>query len=283
MKKKNIKLILLKILIIKYIIILLLQTKDIEKFSDTNITIVSSYYPMKSKHSIEEYKEWIKNLFGNISFNLVFFTNKEYTPFIKDIRKNYSNTKIITLEFEELEVFKKYPLSFWKEQKRMDHEEYHTPELYAIWYEKKEFIKKAIKMNPFNSEYFIWTDAGICRDSKWIPYLKNYPSLNKIPDDKILISRITSDFEMYADLQHRDCVAGNLIAGHKNIWPIYYKYYDETMNNYIDSNKFTGKDQSIIGTTVINHKELFKLYDAKDGKINNIEYNLWFSLLFYLA
>jgi hypothetical protein len=211
--------------------------KNIENFTDTNITVVSAYYPMKSKHSITEYKEWISNLLGNVSFNLVFFTNKEYTPFIKDIRKNFSNTKIITLEFEELEVFKKYPLSFWKGQKRIDHEESHTPELYAIWYEKKEFIKKAIEMNPFNSEKFVWTDAGICRDSKWIPYLKNYPCSNKIPENKILLNEIKdfSDKNEYYDFKYDiENVGAGVLAGDKEAWKNYEILYDKIFNMYND-------------------------------------------------
>lgn len=283
--KKKYNIILLIILIITFLI-LLLKMKNIEKFSDNNITIVSSYYPMKSKHSVEKYKKWIKNLFENVPFNLVFFTNKEYTPFIKDIRKNFSNTKIITLEFEELEVFKKYPLSFWKEQKKLDHEEYHIPELYAIWYEKKEFIKKTIEVNPFNSEYFVWTDAGICRDTNWIPYLKNYPCLNKIPINKILINKIKnfSDKNEYYDFKNDlENIGAGIIGGNIKAWQDYDILYNKIFNIYINDNRFVGKEQNLITTMCIKKPELFELYNSKDFKTNKYEYNKWFSLLFYLA
>ena len=285
MSKNNIMKLLLLLIIILISILFINRFKYVEGFqNDKNVTVVSAYYPMKSKHSIEEYKKWMKDFYGSIGFNLVFFTNKEYTPLIKEIRKDFmENTLIITLEFEDLEVFKKYPMSFWADQKKIDHESYHTPELYAIWYEKKEFIKKVSLQNPFNTEYFIWMDAGVCRDKKWIPYLKEFPNVNKIPKNKILISRITDDFEEFDDLKHKDCVGGNLIAGHKNTWDKYYKLYDTTMEDYIRKKKFVGKDQSIIGTTVINNKELFDLYKTKDVKTKDYEYNIWSALLFYLA
>lgn len=286
MKKKYINLILLIILIIVFIILLLSKLENIEKFTDTNVTIVSSYYPMKSKHSIEEYKEWINNLFGNVPFNLIFFTNKEYTPFIKDIRKNFSNTKVLTLEFEELEVFKKYPLQFWKKQKHLDHEENHTPELYAMWYEKKEFVKKAIELNPFDSEYFIWTDAGICRDKNWIPHLKNYPKSNLIPKNKILINKIKdfSDKDMYYDFQYTtENVGAGILAGNKEAWRNYEILYNKIYNLYINDNRFVGKEQNIMTTMCITNPELFTLYNSNDTKSDKYEYNKWFSLLFYLS
>lgn len=69
----------------------------------------------------------------------------------------------------------------------------HCPsvELNLIWNEKIFMIQKACKINPFNSEWFKWIDAGICtyRDNSPpnIPF-PNVNKLNKLPIDKFIYS-----------------------------------------------------------------------------------------------
>jgi len=264
------------------------KTRRKQKGGDnSNVTVVSAYYPMKSKYSIDNYKEWIQNLYGNIGFNLVFFTNKEYTPFIEEVRKNFKDkTKIITLEFEDFEALKKYPMSFWEDQKKKDHEDYHTPDMYILWYEKKEFLKKAIDMNPFNTDYFVWTDAGICRDKNWIPFLKDYPSIDKIPNDKIVINLLEdfSDKNINYDFQYvLTNVGAGILAGKKDTWNKYYSLYDEIFNMYINDGRFIGKEQNIMTSMVIKDGDLFNLIQAKDVHTDEYQYGIWSSLLFYLA
>ena len=52
----------------------------------------------------------------------------------------------------------------------------HCPsiELNLIWNEKIFFIEKAKNINPFNSEYFMWVDAGICTFRKKNHRLKSF-------------------------------------------------------------------------------------------------------------
>jgi len=242
---------------------------------------------MKSKHRIDEYKEWINDLYGNIGFNLVFYTNKEYAPYIKEIRKNFKdNTKVIVLEFEDFESLKKYPMSFWKEQNEIDHEEYHTPEMYCVWYEKKEFVKKTIENNPFNSEYFIWVDAGICREKEWIALLKDFPIINKIPDNTIMINKIKdfSDKDKNFNFQHEpENIGAGIIAGKKEIWNKYDKLYDNVILQYIYDGRFAGKEQNIMSTMILTEPKLFSLFDGDAVSNDNYNYSKWHALLFYLA
>ena len=45
-----------------------------------------------------------------------------------------------------------------------------------------------------NYDYFIWIDGGICRDKKWIPYLKKLPNPKNISYDKMMILSINDKF-----------------------------------------------------------------------------------------
>jgi len=222
--------------------------------------------------------EWLQ-FWKTHSCNLVFFTTPEFVSLIENLRIDYKDTtKVIGLPFDSLEAFQKYSKDFWIQQKKLDHEEYHTYELYAIWYEKKEFVRKAIIINPFSTSKFVWCDAGICRDKAWIPVIKSFPASNKIPDNKFLVLRIT-DFENHDDFLKINCVGGGILAGSKECWIDFCDNYDKMIEKYNKNNKFVGKDQSIIASMIKEEPDKFELVK----RIESFDdYMCWFSLLFYL-
>jgi glycosyltransferase involved in cell wall biosynthesis len=244
-----------------------------------DVTVVSAYYPFKSKFDISQYMKWLE-FWKSQPCKLVFFTSVEFVPLIENLRSEFSEkTKVVGLPFEELVAFQKYSKEFWIQQKQLDFEDYHTYELYAIWYEKKEFVRKAILANYFNTNKFVWCDAGICRDDKWIPHIKTFPISYKIPDNKFLVLRIT-DFEIYDDFFKINCVGGGILAASKNVWLEFCSAYDIMIQKYVSKNKFVGKDQSIIASMIKEEPHKFQLVNRLDGSNDFIA---WFSLLFYLS
>jgi hypothetical protein len=211
---------------------------------------------------------------------LVFFTSPEFVPLIENLRGNFpEKTKVIGLPFDEFVAFQKYGKDFWVNQKELDFEDYHTHELYAIWYEKKEFVRKAILANYFNTSKFVWCDAGICRNDAWIPHIKTFPISYKIPDTKMLVLRIT-DFEQYDDFFKINCVGGGILAGSKDVWFEFCTNYDIMIDEYVSKQKFVGKDQSIIASMIKNTPSKFELVKRLEGLD---DFTCWFSLLFYLS
>lgn len=245
-----------------------------------SVTIVSAYFPMDSKFSETNYLEWIQ-FWNTVDCNLVFFTTKEFAPIIEKLRSDKKEkTKIITMELVDLVAFQKYGSDFWIHQKQLDHEQYHTPSLYAIWYEKKEFVRKAIEANYFNSEKFVWCDAGICRNIKWMEYTKSFVNGLRVPNDKFLVLRIT-DFENDTkDLQNINCVGGGILSATKDKWIEFADNYDIVMKEFIEQNKFVGKDQTIIASMYLRDRDFFSLFPYYK---NLNDFDLWFSLLFYLS
>lgn len=259
--------------------------QDLDKFMNyyikkiKSVTIVSAYFPMKSKFSEVHYLQWIE-FWREVDCNLVFFTSIEFAPIIESIRQyKKDKTHIIIMNFNDCIAFQKYGSEFWINQKELDHEHYHTPSLYAIWYEKKEFVRKAIDINYFGSEKFVWCDAGICRNREWIPHTKSFVNGLRIPNDRFLVLRIT-DFEDEKDLQHINCVGGGVLAATKEKWIEFADNYDIVMKEFIDQNKFVGKDQTIIATMYLKNKDFFTLFPCYK---NLNDYEIWFSLLFYLS
>jgi len=244
-----------------------------------DVTIVTAYYPIKSKFSINDYMLWLE-FWKTQNKNLVFFTSPEFIPLIENLRSNYKEkTKVIGLPFDNLEAFQKYSKDFWINQKLLDHEEYHTYELYAIWYEKKEFVKKAILLNPFNTNKFVWCDAGIYRDKSWLPAIQSFPNAYKIPNTTFLVLRIT-DFEVHDDFKKINCVGGGILAASKDCWLDFCEKYDIMIEKYNKSNKFVGKDQSIIASMIKDEPDKFTLVKRLEGFD---DFMCWFSLLFYLS
>lgn len=244
----------------------------------SDVTVVTAFFPMKSKFTPHQYIEWIKPFWSEIKCKLVFFTSEEYAPLIESICST-DNKRIITMNLDDLEAYKKFSKEFWLNEEKKDHETNHSADLYAIWYEKKEFVKKAIVMNPFNTNKFVWCDAGICRSESWIPHVTYFPLSYKIPNDKFLILKIT-DFENEDDLKFKNSVGGGILAATKEKWVEFSEQYDSVLETFIKEDKFVGKDQTLIARMYKLNPSFFMMMSVP--KIFN-EHLCWFTLLFFLS
>ena len=78
-------------------------------YPQDDLTLVSAYYKVKSKHKYSEYLKWISNIvLLNKSF--VFYTNKEFMPILKEMRPKelHYKTVFIEIEIEEFYSYKNF-------------------------------------------------------------------------------------------------------------------------------------------------------------------------------
>jgi hypothetical protein len=146
------------------------------------LTCVSAYFPVKNKHD-NKYLKWFENTLS-INCPYVFFTNSKYIDIIKKYRKHLP-TYYVDCEIEDFFTY--------KYRNQMITHQIHCPsvELNLIWNEKIFMIKKAYEINPFNSEWFQWIDAGICTYRDNLPPNITFPNINKLnlfPKDKFIYS-----------------------------------------------------------------------------------------------
>jgi hypothetical protein len=241
-------------------------------------TIVSCYYKIKSKHSHEQYREWIQNFLSNLRNNIIIFTSEDLVEYLKEIGKNNLQMIIIKKNFEEIDLYKKY--NIWDNQYNLDpQKKIRTKECYILWNSKMNFIKEAIDMNPFNSDKFIWTDIGCLRDKRFCNYIQNYPVYKNISNeslDIVLINPYKNPNQIFFqnEVHLSGAIFGSSIHTFKKIIPLYYYYFDE----YVKRNLFIGCDQQILSTLFTQHKYLFNLISPYKNCINEWFY-LWF---FYL-
>jgi len=254
-------------------------------------TVVSCYYPIHSKYPPEMYMDWIVQFWPTLSCPLIFFTEPYLVSMFEDIFKGRPGpTKVIGIPIINLRAFQKLSHSVWRDTHALDPERAtHTPELYALWYEKKEFVLRAIEWNPFYSEKFVWCDAGICRRPEWASIAARFPVEERIPRGAVLLLQIdplrSDDFLPQADgicgdFSTRATVGGGIIASDRSGWISWSVAYDAMLLRYHLAGRFIGKDQNIMASVLIKHPELVVgiQRNAELGPIYS-----WFSSLFFLA
>lgn len=232
-----------------------------------NVTIVSAYYDIPSKRRSELYHHRLKRFLGNMNCNMIFYTSSDMLETIKTYRGQYNDRSIIyTINLEDLNAIKMYGIDFWKEQCEKSIEPAHVniPYLGALWYSKKDFLKDAIKKNPFSSTHFAWVDAGIIEneinDVLNIQYdvlgddeRMNIYSINGRPDMSVKF------FESTPNIVAGDTFFGSIGACLKHI-----ENYENTINKYLENDVCIFDDQNILTSTYVTYENDY-----------NIEYGEW--------
>lgn len=257
-------------------------------------TVVSAYYAIPSKFPAARYIEWITPFWSQTYCPLVFFTSPELKPiFEKAFQGRPGPTRIEAVPFQELAAFHKLTPDVWTKAHAIDPERdsvQHSPELYAIWYEKKEFVSRAITLDPFKTEGFVWCDAGICRYPQWIPSLaQRFPQEERIPRGQMLVLTIDPFKEEDAIAQSdgirgsfglRNTVGGGILASDRKGWDAWSRAYDAMLMRYYLAGRFIGKDQNIMGSMILEQPGLALTVPRFTSLTSQ---QSWFSLLFYLA
>jgi hypothetical protein len=220
-------------------------------------TCVSCYYEVKNKHG-DKYNEWFNNTLA-INCPYVFFTTQNNIDKIKSFRKELP-TYFIECDIEDFYTYK-------YKDKIITHPT-HCPsvELNLIWNEKIFMMQKAHEINPFNSEWFFWVDAGICvyRDVK--PPSSIFPNIDiikELPKDKFIYSSSNSyEPNLVTKTNYYHHISGTSYAIHISFIPNFVQLYIQYLDDLMDTNNiFT--DQVILTHIYKDNSDLF--YKLCDG------------------
>jgi hypothetical protein len=248
-------------------------------------TLITAYYPIKSKFSNERYMDWAST-FLRIKAPIVLFTEESMVSAIRQ-RRGERPIHIVILPFHELETWTLYQ-SKWKEHHHMDPEKHiHTPELYTIWAEKAFFVEKAIGLNPFKTDFFFWCDIGAFRDphvSQTI--LDSFPTTQYLDPERILFQSV-GDVTPNDWIQRADGVRGEIISSTWNeirlvggLWGggisaclRWKKAYQQMLETYFQVGRFAGKDQQVMLSAYLDDPSLAKVVRCTKHNIDE-----WFFL-----
>jgi hypothetical protein len=227
--------------------------------SSPKVTLVTAFYPIKSKFPISTYLNWASQ-FLRLDASILLFTSPELEPVFKQIRHDKNPgapMQIIQIPFDDLDVWKQYRTEWIREHSKDREAAIHSPELYALWAQKAFFMERAIHANVFKTEYFFWCDIGAFRNPN-IPQqiLKSFPSTDNLKLAKgILMSsvnRLTDlDVERKADgicgnFEHKDMIVGGLWGGSAEACLRWKSAYEAVLIRYFATGRFAGKDQSVM-------------------------------------
>ncbi len=231
-------------------------------------TVVTSYYKLnKSKHSHAEYQQWI-NIFGKIPCFLVVYTDVETYDIILKARNGLeSKTVIIVRPLTSFRMASPAMMELWQRHHAIDSERnIHSPELYAAWAIKQECVRETIKLDPFNSKWFVWCDIGIQRYEHLQSYYQKFPTkcIELCKPARITFLEVCDIPQSYVDDWRNGLpmryptpdvtLGGGCIAGDVDAWEDFGSAYEAMIYEFDRKQRFAGKDQILFFTLLMERK-----------------------------
>ena len=270
--------------------IVIQKTKENVTFTEnTDLTIVTGLWDIKRpgrdfNHYIEQFKKFL-----DIPHNLFIFISAEYEYLVWE-KRSKKNTFVKTYELDDI---KNLYNPFWDktQQIRTNPEWYNqtgehgwlvgSPQAHLEWYnpivQSKMFLLNDVTIyNPFNTEYFIWLDAGIT-NTVYEKYITDDKALDKIVpylDTFLFLSypyQATDEIHgfnykainRFAGKKVKYVCRGGLFGGRKEIInqasSLYYSLLDNSL-----STGYMGTEESIFTIMSYLEPEKYRRY-ALDG------------------
>jgi hypothetical protein len=226
-------------------------------YSMNSMTCVSGYWKVNNKHGTN-YNSWF-NCSLKINCPYIFFGDKESIEMIKHVR-NELPTFYIECTIETFVTYK------YKHLMITDPGHCPSVELNLIWNEKIFLIEKALELNPFQSEFFCWVDAGICIYRTTPPPNIPFPNVDKLsllPKDKfIFTSSLPYNEDNIVNTINYHYISGTSYILHKQLINDFARLYEKYLDKLVNTNNIW-TDQVVLSHIYINHKQLFhKLGDG---------------------
>ena len=185
--------------------------------------VVTAYYPVTTqKHSRDDYRRWYTLFFTHVTAPVVCFCSQEMEAEFRIL--SGQNVTLIVRDLYSFKMMSKEMMNKWTAWHTIDPEKHaHSPELYAIWGAKQEFVLEA--MNYVSYPTYVWCDIGCFR----FPRPGGFQNTGRY----ILPEKITCLFI-------RNIIGGGVLAGDRIAWERFSKLYLDELERNIH-----GKEQDI--------------------------------------
>eukprot|EP00117_Sycon_ciliatum_P017689 scpid68408/ scgid16590/ len=258
------------------------------------VTLVTGYYRMRSKHSVDSYMEWVKLFLLRLHTPTVVYTNCQTVrgaPQIGEILRERQRlipqrTHVRFLDLEHTDFARQFgPVFHTQESKDPELGVGHNYWLYLVWLLKMESLMDAVRADVFCSRWFVWSDIGALRSANH--KYKNWPAVSRldtVPQDRVLMGVISGfasgDQSKWADaptdssqwlrsgrhnLIDADHIIGTFIAFsmESNIHYEFYARLRETYKRLAAANHLIVKDQTVYNALFLLHRDLFALVPSR--------------------
>jgi mannosyltransferase OCH1-like enzyme len=247
-----------------------IQAIDTTKKSEP--TIITMFYKIRDKessnsecllnHQVDRYLKYANEFILNLSCNLILFTDSDdIIEYIKNKRKE--KLHIFNIPFEETYYYKHlHKLTDLQNKFNIlnGHKDHETPMYIILNNNKFYFMEKAIELNPFNSNHFIWIDFGINHVAKNTEKINEW--IFRIPDKikQLCINPYIEDIDnkiMFQNIYHH--MAGGLFSGSKdNLLKYCNLFKQKTEQIYLEN--WYQIDEAVMTMVQRENPDLFNLY-----------------------
>jgi hypothetical protein len=251
-----------------------------------SITLVTALYDINREtngdgRTFDEYLSWFSQTL-KIPSPMVIFVSKSLVSFVEKYRNNLP-TKIVEQEIDEV------PYYFLNEKIKAILEsvdfknkigapnrvECKNPLYNVIIFSKFQWVKKVIKENYFNTDLFMWMDAGLSRFFDSDDLNNHYPSKNGLYSmnenkDKVIIQ---TSMSYYPDLVNADVcteeyfwdartwVMAGLWGGGGQVLTKFCNLIDDVLQKKMISNNVINNEQNAMAYVYKNHLDLFLAFE----------------------
>ena len=250
----------------------------------TNTTMVTAFFDINREtkgdgRKLDDYLNWIKKTL-QLNCNLFIVTEEKFVDFMKQHRpKEYTTyIKVDTLENAQYYKYREQMIKilesedYKKKIKHPNRVECKLPEYNIIQYSKFGWLKDAININPFQSEYFFWMDIGISRFFLDVDIKKPFPNnKNIIKAENKFIIQCRQDIhnypynEDYFIWDSANLLIGGIFGGYKEIVLNIDNKLEQIFNKSMLEKDNVNNEQ--LGLLIVYKKnpELFNLINSIQG------------------
>jgi len=246
-----------------------------------SVTVVTGLYNIGRVNWIAYVRSWEKYLecFKNMSaleVDMVIFVDPANVELVREYRSVQSHRTIIKpLPFEQLRCYR-YLERIKEIQARPQYQavlrDPVCPEVREPFYNvtvnsKADLVKQVVDENPFQSDLFVWMDAGYGHGNKLWPDGKDWipqKMIERIPENKVtrillqsLDNAIDDNWVFFC--QHIDIDNGGIYGGSAKAISEYHRLYYQLLEDCLDQN-IVDDDQYYSTLLTLRHPELFDLH-----------------------
>ena len=216
------------------------------------ITAVSGFWPVNNKHN-NAFDNWLPKTL-KINCPYVMYSHEEDQEMLRRCRGDLPT------------VFVKRTIPEFVTYKHADAIQTHprhvpSKELQMIWNEKLFLLRETARTNPFNSEWFVWLDAGLFLYRDQMPPLEqfNVERLATLPKDKLIFS--SSDSPTFCPEATREGNYYHYVSGifmiHKDGLEAFVSMFEKYMDTFLSKKDWIYTDQVILTHMYKDHPEMF--------------------------
>ena len=220
---------------------------------ESPITAVSGFWNVTNKHQTAFTDAWLSKAL-RVNCPYVIFSEETHLEMLKGYREGLPTT-FCERNVKDFQTYRFYD--------SIQTHPIHVPskELQCIWNEKLFFLREVARKNPYNSEWFLWMDAGIFlyRDKlpPTIPFCSE--KVKTLPKDKLIFTSSCSpnfDPSCVREGEYYHHVSGIFML-HKDFIETFVSMYETYIERFLSQKDWIYTDQVILTHMLKEKSDMF--------------------------